>query len=109
MGALCGCGGVSWGFRRVGWFQNSQECTTGTRERSRMTPDPSLDRSRVTREDLEAELRATAGTSGDALAKNRAPIAMAGILLGIAVIALAWAAGRRVGRLRSTVVEVRRI
>ena len=68
-----------------------------------MTGDP------ITREDLEAELRATVGDPDGTVAAARPRLAAAGIAVGVVVVVAVYLAGRRAGRLRSTVVEVRRI
>lgn len=64
---------------------------------------------RITREDLEAELRATVGDPDGAVAAARPRLAAVGIAVGVVVVAAVYLAGRRAGRRRSTVVEVRRI
>jgi hypothetical protein len=74
-----------------------------------VTADSAQGDGRVTREDLEEELRATTGASDGSAARHSTPLALVGILFGVAVVSLAWVLGRRAGRLRSTVVEVRRI
>ena len=63
----------------------------------------------ITREDLEAELRATVGDPDGTVATARPRLAAAGVAIGVVVVAAVYLAGRRAGRLRSTVVEVRRI
>ena len=64
---------------------------------------------RITREDLQAAYSQVMG-EGEATAKAAAPqaIAVAGAV-GLAVITLAFLAGRRRGRSRSAVVEIRRL
>ncbi|MBT3246823.1 MAG: hypothetical protein HN979_10070 [Actinobacteria bacterium] len=63
----------------------------------------------VTREDLEAELRRTVGGAGEKVESRKVGI-VAGVAIagGIALLA-AYLIGRRIGRIRSTVVEIRRI
>ena len=68
-----------------------------------MTGDP------ITREDLEAELRATVGDPDGTVAAARPRRVAAGVAVGVVVVVAVYLAGRRSGRLRSTVVEVRRI
>ncbi len=63
----------------------------------------------VTREDLEEELRRTIGGAGEKVEDRKVGI-VAGVAIagGIALLA-AYLIGRRIGRVRSTVVEIRRI
>ncbi|MBT5904396.1 MAG: hypothetical protein HOH27_01170 [Acidimicrobiaceae bacterium] len=64
---------------------------------------------RITRDDLEAELRATVvGTEGP-VAERRSSLVAGAVVVVMAVVAVAWLVGRRAGQRRSTVVEVRRI
>lgn len=64
---------------------------------------------RITRDDLQAAFTQLAGEGG-ATAKAGAPTSLlvAGAL-ALALVALAYLAGRRRGRHRSAVVEIRRI
>jgi hypothetical protein len=69
----------------------------------------STDRRRITRQDLED---AFAGTIGDVESAARASVpqaVVAGAAIVLAAIALAYLAGRRRGRHRSAVVEIRRL
>lgn len=63
----------------------------------------------VTREDLEAELRRTVGDVGDKASSNRRTAVVVGLVVGGLVVLAAYLAGRRIGKTRSTVVEIRRI
>lgn len=65
--------------------------------------------SRITREDLEAAYTRVLG-EGEASAQAAAPpaIAIAGAIV-IGVIAIAYLAGRRRGRRRSAILEIRRV
>ncbi|MBC8195441.1 MAG: hypothetical protein ISR43_07055 [Acidimicrobiia bacterium] len=63
----------------------------------------------VTREDLEAELRRTVGDVGDKASANRRTAVVVGLVVGGLVVLAAYLAGRRIGKTRSTVVEIRRI
>lgn len=63
----------------------------------------------VSRDDLEAKLRQIRGeveTTGDNV-KHYAIAASA--VVAVAVVALAWTLGKRKGRRKTTVVEVRRV
>jgi hypothetical protein len=64
---------------------------------------------RITREDLQAAYTQVLG-EGEATVKAAAPQALAvGGAVGLVVITLAFLAGRRRGRSRSAVVEIRRL
>lgn len=64
---------------------------------------------KITRADIEAKLRDLQGDVQDA-GKVGAQIAIvAGAAVAVSVVALAFWIGRRKGRKRSTVVEVRRV
>ena len=67
-----------------------------------------MDEDRITRDDLEAELRAVVGDPEGPVASRRLTlVVVAAVTVGV-VVAVAYMVGRRAGRLRSTVVEVRR-
>jgi hypothetical protein len=63
----------------------------------------------ITREDLQAAYAQVMG-EGEATARAEAPraLAIAGAV-GIVIIALAFLAGRRRGRAKSAIVEIRRL
>jgi len=63
---------------------------------------------RITRQDLEAELRATVGEADGAIGDRRSSLVLAAAVAATVVVAVAYLVGRRTGRQRSTVVEVRR-
>ena len=64
---------------------------------------------RITRGDLEAAFSRVIG-EGEATARSAAPpaLAVAGLVL-LGVVAVAYLAGRRRGRRRSAVLEIRRL
>ena len=64
---------------------------------------------RVTRADLEEELRTVVGDPEGPMASARPRLAALAVVVGGVVLATVYMAGRRAGRLRSAVVEVRRI
>ena len=67
-----------------------------------------MDEDRITRDDLEAELRAVVGDpEGPVAGRRPILVVVAAVTVGV-VVAVAYMVGRRAGRLRSTVVEVRR-
>jgi hypothetical protein len=72
-------------------------------------PRPGTDGRRITREDLQAAYSTVMG-EGEATARAVAPqgLAAAGAV-GLVVITLAFLFGRRRGRSRSAVVEIRRL
>jgi len=64
---------------------------------------------RITREDLEDELRTTAGLSGESVVERRSSVVAVVVVVAVTLMTVAWLVGRRAGLRRSTVVEVRRI
>ena len=65
--------------------------------------------SRITREDLEDELRTTAGLSGESVVERRSSVVAVVVVAAVTLVTVAWFMGRSAGLRRSTVVEVRRI
>ena len=63
---------------------------------------------RITAEDLEAELRAVVGDLDGPVARNRPTLLLIATASAAVVFALIYVMGRRAGRRRSTLVEVRR-
>jgi hypothetical protein len=63
---------------------------------------------RITREDLEAELRAVVGDPNGPVARSRPTLLLVATASAAVVLALVYVMGRRGGRRRSTLVEVRR-
>ena len=72
-------------------------------------PKPGTNGRRITREDLQAAYSQVLG-EGEATARAAAPraLAVAGAI-GMTLVTLAFLAGRRRGRSRSAVVEIRRL
>ena len=72
-------------------------------------PKPGTKGPRITREDLQAAYSQVLG-EGEATARAAAPraLAVAGAI-GMTLVTLAFLAGRRRGRSRSAVVEIRRL
>jgi hypothetical protein len=72
-------------------------------------PRPGTNGQRITREDLQAAYSTVMG-EGEATARAAAPrgLAVAGAV-GLAVVTAAFLFGRRRGRSRSAVVEIRRL
>ena len=63
----------------------------------------------ITREDLEDGFRRTAGGAGERMGEARRPLLVVALVAGGVLVAAAYLIGRRIGRTRSTIVEVRRI
>ena len=63
---------------------------------------------RITRDDLEAELRAVVGDPDGPVASRRQILLVVAAASAVVIVALAYILGSRAGRRRSTVVEVRR-
>jgi hypothetical protein len=72
-------------------------------------PDTDRDRGPITPDDLEAKFRELfEGARGEAAsAKNT--IVSAGIVIGVILLLVAFLLGRRGGKKRSTIVEIRRV
>jgi hypothetical protein len=68
-------------------------------------PEPST----ITREDIEQGLRSVHGDVIDSAHDQTPRLVPVVIGLGVLALILAFLAGRRIGRTRSTVVEIRRI
>ena len=64
---------------------------------------------RVTREDLEAELRDTFGEAAGRTGEARTPLLAAAVVVATVLLGVAYLVGRRIGRRSSTTVEIRRI
>jgi hypothetical protein len=72
-------------------------------------PRPGNNGGRITREDLQAAYSQVLG-EGEATVRAAAPQGIAVVsAVGLVVITLAFLAGRRRGRSRSAVVEIRRL
>lgn len=63
----------------------------------------------ITRDHLEAKLRELEGEVADTKESARSTLLTVGAVVAVGVITIAFLAGRRRGRKRTTVVEVRRI
>jgi hypothetical protein len=63
----------------------------------------------VSRDDIERKLREIRGEAGEVAESGRSYALIAAAATAAAVVALAYLLGRRKGRRRSTVVEVRRV
>jgi hypothetical protein len=69
----------------------------------------STDEPRITRDDIEAKFRELTGEASDEIESTRSQVVTVGLAVGVALIAVVFLIGRRNGRRRSAVVEVRRV
>jgi hypothetical protein len=63
----------------------------------------------ITRDDIESKLREIRGEVADVGNASKSYVLVAGVLAATAVVAGAYLLGRRRGKKRSTVVEIRRV
>jgi hypothetical protein len=63
----------------------------------------------ITRDDLESSFRTLKDEFDRSADEARSKLIPAGIALGILLLVIAYLLGKRVGRTKSTVVEIRRI
>ena len=63
----------------------------------------------ITRDDIEAKFRELTGEATDELESARSQAVTVGLAVGVALVAVVFLIGRRSGRRRSAVVEVRRV
>ena len=64
---------------------------------------------RITREDIESKLRQLKGDADEVVQTNKTNGLIAAAIGAVVVIALAYLLGRRKGKKRSAVVEIRRL
>lgn len=64
---------------------------------------------RITREDIEARFRELAGEVDEEVASARSQLVTVGLAVAVAVVAVAYLAGRRRGRRRGAVIEIVRV
>ncbi len=70
-----------------------------------MSPEPKP----ITRDDIEAKFRELTGEATDEVESTRSQALTVGLAVGVALVAVVFLIGRRNGRRRSAIVEVRRI
>lgn len=63
----------------------------------------------VSRDDIEGKLREIKGEAGEVAESGRKYAVIAAVAVAVGVIAVAYLFGRRKGKKRTTVVEVRRV
>ncbi|HAM03009.1 MAG TPA: hypothetical protein DCQ30_12410 [Acidimicrobiaceae bacterium] len=78
---------------------------TGSRSRRRSSSSPG----RITRDDIEAKLRALAGDVDDRVEAARPQLLVGAVAAVVAVGVLSYLWGRRRGRRRAAWVEIRRL
>jgi hypothetical protein len=73
--------------------------------------DPALEPApaRVGRDEIEAKLRELQGGVDDATDRAVSTVLVAGAAIAVGIVVVAYFLGRRKGRKRSTIVEVRRL
>jgi hypothetical protein len=69
----------------------------------------SPDQAPITRDDIEAKFRELTGEASDEIESTRSQVVTVGLAVGVALVAVVFLIGRRNGRRRSAVVEVRRL
>jgi hypothetical protein len=70
-----------------------------------MTPEPE----RITRDQIEAKFRELTGEVTQEVESTRSQAITIGLAVGVVLVAAVFLIGRRAGRRRSAVVEVRRV
>ncbi|MGH9209265.1 MAG: hypothetical protein ACRD2C_01140 [Acidimicrobiales bacterium] len=63
----------------------------------------------ITRDDLESKMRELVDGARDEVASTKNTVASVGIVVGLILLLVVFLLGRRSGRKRSTVVEIRRV
>ena len=74
-----------------------------------MNAQPEITHRPIQRRDLEAKIRELHGGVEDTAKSATSTLVTVGAVVAVGVIAVAFLLGKRKGRLRTTVVEVRRI
>jgi hypothetical protein len=64
---------------------------------------------RISRDDIEAKFRELTGEVSEGVEETRSQVITVGLAVGVALVAVVFLIGRRNGRRRSAVVEVRRV
>lgn len=65
--------------------------------------------SRVTRDDLEAKIRELQGGAQDQVSSARGTLLTAGGVVAALLLLIVFLVGRRAGRQRTTIVEIKRV
>jgi ElaB/YqjD/DUF883 family membrane-anchored ribosome-binding protein len=64
---------------------------------------------RITREEVEDRLREAVGDVDDRIEESRSTVIATAVAVGVLLVTVAYLWGRRTGRKRSTLVEIRRV
>ena len=72
-------------------------------------PNPRGERRRISQEDLEAKFRELVEDVRGEAASAKTTIATVGLVLGAIILLIVFLLGRRGGRKRTTIVEIRRV
>lgn len=64
---------------------------------------------RISRDDIEKKLRGLQGEVADKVEDRKSAVATAAVVGGVVLVVLVFLLGRRSGRRRSTMVEIRRL
>lgn len=64
---------------------------------------------RISRDDIEKKLRGLQGEVADKVEDRKSALTTAAIIGGVVLVVLVFVLGRRSGRRRSTMVEIRRL
>ena len=70
---------------------------------------PSASKAKITRDDIEAKLRELRGEVDEEVEKVKIPAIAIAVGAAVATVVVAYCFGRRRGRKRQTVLEIRRI
>jgi hypothetical protein len=63
---------------------------------------------RITKQDIEQRLRAVQGGVEESIASRRQKIIAGGVAVAVLTLIISYLIGRRVGRAKSAIIEVRR-
>jgi hypothetical protein len=69
----------------------------------------SMGTERITRDQIEAKFRELTGEVSDEVESTRSQLVTVGLAVGVVLVAAVFLIGRRNGRRKSAIVEVRRI
>lgn len=63
----------------------------------------------ISRDDLESKMRELVDGARDEVASTKNTVATVGMVVGVILLLVVFLLGRRAGRKRSTIVEIRRV
>ena len=76
---------------------------------SNVAPFPSRTEGPITRDDLEAKMRELVEGARDEVASTKNTLVTAGAVIGVILVLIVFLLGRRGGKKRTTIVEIRRV